>query len=125
MSTAADNPENCVLGEECGVHYRVNARYEEGSFLNYTDYIGEYLIITGQHPYAALLALLGMDPYDTAILKVGDMTLHEKANTAYLSGEGDETWTAWTQGYSTAKAAKVGHDMVVQALKDNMLDLKA
>lgn len=123
MSTAADSPENCVLGEECGIHYRVNARHEEGSFLNYTDYVGEYLIITSQRPDVLLLTLLGMDPYDTAVLKVGEMTLHEKANTAYINGEGDETWSAWTQGYSTIKAARVGHDMVVQAFRDKMLDL--
>lgn len=123
MSTAADSPENCVLGEECGIHYRINSRHEEGSFLNYTDYVGEYLIITSQRPDVLLLTLLGMDPYDTAVLKVGEMTLHEKAITAYFDGESDETWSAWTQGYSTIKAARVGHDMVVQAFRDKMLDL--
>lgn len=132
MSIAADDPENCALGEECGIHYRVNSRHEDGWFFNFTDYVGVYLIITSVCPEIGALGprlgnkvaeLMGVDPYDTAILKVDDMTLHEKAITAYFDGESDETWSAWTQGYSTAEAAKTGHDMVVQAFRDKMLNL--
>lgn len=126
MSTAADSPEDCPLGEECGVHHRVNARYEEGNgFLVYTDYIGEYLIITSQRPVSpVLLAVLGMDPYDTAILKVGDMSLSDKARAAYAAGESDESWIAWETAHSSIGAAREGHEMILDAFDSEILDLE-
>lgn len=126
MSTAGDSRGDCALGEECGIHYRINSRYEEGGgFLNYTDYIGEYLIITSQRPAnPILLAILGMDPYDTAILKVGDMSLSDKAQAAHAAGEDGETWLAWEATYQTVEKARTGHEMVVQAFRDEVLELK-
>ena len=126
MSTAADSPEDCTLGENCGIHHRVNARHEEGyGFLSYTDYIGEYVIVTSQRTsLMALATILGLDPYDTAVLKVGDMSIHEKAIDAYRKGEDDETWTAWEVTYDSIEKAREGHEMVVQAFRDEMLELK-
>lgn len=126
MSTAGDSKENCPIGEECGIHYRVDARYEEGDgFLNYTDYIGEYVIITSQRPAdPTILAIFGIDPYDTVILKVGDASFHEKATDAYRKGEADETWLAWEVTHGSIEKARSGHEMVVQAFRDEMLELK-
>lgn len=129
MSTAGDSKEDCALGEECGVHYRISSRHQEGGwFLNYTDYIGEYMVITSVRVGSMLAVMLAekisMHPYDTAVLKVGDMTLHEKAIEAYDMLQDDDSWTAWTQTYKNFDQAASGHDMVVQALKNEMLDLK-
>lgn len=130
MSTVGDRPEDCPVGSQCGIHYRVNARTEEGGwFLVYTDYVGNYVILTsilpGLDKIGALIApLVGIETYDTMIIRVGSRTLHDAMEKAEANGVPDHELIAWEERYSTFEEAQSGHDMVVSAFRGGLLSLE-
>jgi len=139
-----DNLWDCPDVDGCGIHYRVNMRhrYDTLEIFTYVDYLGEYAVVSGintrtdflsQAPLeglvieafmSALVEALTVDPYETFILRVG----HGSAFTAGLSADEKglrvEDITLWRETYTSYDAALSGHDMVVQAVRDGIIDLK-
>lgn len=122
----------CPMGDDCAIHFRNNeeklvAEFEGGRIVTYE---GDYVIITDDNPdlYSPMIAMkMMLDPnapmpprYETAVIRVGEGAL---ADLRELSYDDQEKTVRFTQQHDEWSNFKAAHEMIVDGVKNGILDL--
>lgn len=140
---AVNGDEDCPEGDACAIHFRNSERYrhEGQEYGRYIDYVGDYAIITDMAPLPEstspadmlrllLSAAMGEKPdvqgalgdaYQTTVEKVGKGALADLPEMSM--SEYEDTVIQYKQTFDDWDQFETNHLMVVQLVKDGMIDL--
>jgi len=129
-----DEFEDCPMGEDCAVHHRIDEAVfdEETEYGRMITYVGDYAVVTTTNPELenpALLfkiwsgKLLSSDippAYETCVIHVGRDAL---SGARKLALQGQRDAVRFIQTHSSWEAFRDAHDVVVESIKENMIDV--
>ncbi|HEY6021896.1 MAG TPA: hypothetical protein VIY48_19130 [Candidatus Paceibacterota bacterium] len=122
------NPDECPAGADCPVHNRLDSIIHRADYFSAITYVGEYVVFTDLNPRGGMVFIIEAaikgepcpDMFATSVLKVGsegtlydcyDFVKEEVRNLRFIQTHDDEN------------NVENAHLMVVEAVKNDMLDL--
>lgn len=126
--------EDCPLGRECGVHFRVDEEVidEPDEYARFITYVGEYVVVTEDNhemddPIFLVRLLLGsitkedLPPrWETSIYWVGDGSIFELTTRPEEQRKGALRYVTLSDDFKYLKGV---HDTTVAALRQGMIDV--
>lgn len=121
-------PEECPAGSNCPVHHRVDSTINEPGYFSAISYVGEYAVFTGNNPAGGLSGIISAalagrpcpDMFVTSVFKVGaNGSLYDTYNEATKATSDPH----FTQTHDDLDNVENAHLMVVESVKNDLLDL--
>jgi hypothetical protein len=129
-----DENKDCPMGENCAVHHRIDEAVfdEETEYGRMITYVGDYAVVTTDNPELEspilLLRILNgrvkpqdiPPPFETCVIHVGQGAL---SSARELDIKGQRDAVRFIQAHSSWDAFQDAHDAIVEAIKEDMIDV--